>query len=76
LPVLTARHIHLWTTIYINKYRKGGRAIGKKQQLIICYHNPNTDEETLKYITKIFIEASRVAFENIVQETAIKENPT
>jgi len=61
---------------------KGGRTIAK-QQLIIRYHNPNTDEETLKYITKIFIEASKLTFENILQETAmklsnfikIKENP-
>jgi hypothetical protein len=44
--------------------------------LIIRYHNPNTHEETLKYIAKIFIEASRVKFENILRETAVQTHNT
>jgi len=43
-------------------------------KLNIRYHNPNTDSETLKYISQIFIEASRVKFENILQEMAIKDD--
>jgi len=61
----------LWTAIYISKCKKGGHAIGKNK-LNIRFHNLNTDEETLKHIAKIFIDASRVKFENILQETALK----
>jgi len=49
-----------------------------KAKLNIRYHNPNTDEDTLKYISQVFIEASRVKFENILRETAEihKANPS
>jgi len=40
--------------------------------LTIRYHNPNTDEETLKYIARIFIEASRVKFEDIMRDAAMQ----
>lgn len=43
-------------------------------KLNIRYHNPNTDSETIKYISQIFIEASRAKFQNILQETAAKHN--
>ncbi|MCL2853718.1 MAG: hypothetical protein FWE20_11950 [Defluviitaleaceae bacterium] len=39
-------------------------------KLNILYHNPNTDDETLKYIAAIFIEAGRVKLENILREAA------
>lgn len=38
------------------------------------YHNPNTDEETLIFVAKLFIEASRVKFEKVLRETAAQEN--
>jgi len=38
------------------------------------YHNPNTDDETLKTLTRLFVEASRVKFENILQETVTDES--
>lgn len=44
-----------------------------KVNLNIRYHNPNTDEETLKHILKMFIEASRVKLENVLQ-VAAEEN--
>jgi hypothetical protein len=37
------------------------------------YHNPNTDDETLKYISELFINASRVKFENILREAALND---
>ena len=46
----------------------------RNEKLMIRYHNPNTDEETLKLITKIFVEASRVKFETILRETAAESN--
>jgi len=49
-------------------------ASARKAKLNIRYHNPNTDEETLKYASKIFIEASRIKFENILREIAMKDN--
>ncbi|MCL2253229.1 MAG: hypothetical protein FWC09_02190 [Lachnospiraceae bacterium] len=40
-----------------------------KTKLNIRYHNPNTEEETRKYIANIFIQASKIKFENILRET-------
>ena len=42
------------------------------RKLNIRYHNPNTAEETLKHITKIFTEASKVKFENTLRENAVQ----
>ena len=38
------------------------------------YHNPNTDDETLKILTKLFVEASRVKFENVIRKTAAQKD--
>jgi len=38
------------------------------------YHNPNTDDETLKILTRLFVEASRVKFEDILRATALQAN--
>jgi len=45
-----------------------------KAKLNIRYHNPNTNDETLKHISQILIEASRVKFEHILQENAAKHS--
>ena len=45
-----------------------------KNKLIIRYHNPNTDEETLKYIAKLFTEAGRVKFEKMLRKAAANSN--
>lgn len=45
----------------------------KKSKINIVYHNPNTDEETAKYITDIFIEASRIKFESMLECCATKQ---
>jgi len=66
------KHIHYGTTIYFNKLIEGGDFIGRKNKVTFRYHNPNTVDETLKHVAKIFIEASRVKFENILRETAVQ----
>jgi len=38
------------------------------------YHNPNTDDETLKILIKLFVEASRVKFENVLRKTAAQKD--
>jgi len=38
------------------------------------YHNPNTDDETLKILTKLFVEASRVKFENVIRKTTAQKD--
>jgi len=43
------------------------------------YHNPNTDEETLKITTKLFAEASKIKLENILRKNvaaAVKSTET
>ena len=45
-----------------------------KSKINFRYHNPNTDDETLKHIIKICVEASRVKFENILRETAAQKD--
>jgi hypothetical protein len=45
----------------------------KRAKIDIVFRNPNTDEETAKYITAIFIEASRVKFENILKDRAAEQ---
>lgn len=45
-----------------------------KPKVNFRYHNPNTEEETLKFVTKLFIEASKVKFENVMRITALQEN--
>jgi hypothetical protein len=45
-----------------------------KPKLNIRFHNPNSDEDTLKYISQVFTEASKVKFENILCETATKSD--
>lgn len=45
-----------------------------KAKLKIRYHNPNTEEETRKYITNIFIEASKIKFENILRESSTEKS--
>ena len=46
----------------------------KMGKLNIRYHNPNTVEETIKQISKIFIEASRIKLENMLLEAGTKSN--
>ena len=58
-------HIHLISE------PEGASIIGK---ITFRYHNPNTDDETLKHISKIFVEVSRVKFESILQEVAAPTN--
>ena len=41
-----------------------------KKKLNIRFHNPNSAEKTLKYMTKIFTDASRGRFERILKEAA------
>ena len=41
-----------------------------KKKLSIRFHNPNTEDETHRYIAQIFLEASRVKFENILREAS------
>jgi len=50
----------------------GGDSINntKKPKINFRYHNPNTKEETMYHITKIFIDANRVKFENVLSELA------
>jgi len=38
------------------------------------YHNPNTNDETLKIVTKLFVEASRVKFENVIRKTTAQKD--
>jgi len=45
-----------------------------KPKLNFRYHNPNTEEETLKFVAKLFIEISRVKFENVIQNAAVQES--
>jgi len=40
------------------------------KKLVYRFHNPNSEDETRRYITQVFLEASRVKFENILRETA------
>lgn len=37
--------------------------------LKIRFHNPNTEEETEKYIVRIFTEAGMIKLDRILQET-------
>jgi hypothetical protein len=64
------------TDNHIFKDKIKGRVdiIDKKSKITFRYHNPNTDDEAQKYITKILIEASKVKFENILQDNAIHTN--
>lgn len=43
-----------------------------KRKLDIRFHNPNTDIETANYIARIFLEASKVKFENVLKSTFIE----
>jgi hypothetical protein len=61
-------------TNIINKGIEGVLPSVGKKKLNFRYHNPNTDEETLKFLTKVFAEASRVKFENVLQETVVPIN--
>jgi len=45
-----------------------------KPKINFRYHNPNTDEDTLKFVTKLFVQASRVKFESVLQNIAAQEN--
>ena len=48
----------------------------KKTKLNIRFHNPNTEEETIQYIAKIFVEVGvqrlEIEVEHIVQNTEMK----
>ena len=49
---------------------KGAIPLENKKKVTFRYHNPNTDEETLKYIVKIFTEANKEKFEQAILENA------
>ena len=57
------------------KLNKGmGGILSMEEKLNIRYHNPNTKDETLKYITNIFIAASKVKLESVLQEAAMQNS--
>lgn len=41
-----------------------------KSKLNYRFHNPNTPEETVKYISKIFMDVCRNKFEQRIKETS------
>lgn len=41
-----------------------------KTKLNYRFYNPNTEEDTIKYITKIFTEVSKTKFEKAIQKNA------
>ena len=57
-----------------NMLTEGAITSANKNKVTFRYHNPNTDDETLKHLTQIFVEASRVKFENILREVVVKNN--
>lgn len=42
--------------------------IAKKTKLNFRFHNPNTVEETIDYIEKIFIEVNKTKMDKVLQE--------
>jgi len=42
-----------------------------KAKLSFRFHNPNTDDETLKLLTRFFTETSQVRFEEMLQKSVI-----
>lgn len=42
--------------------------ITKKTKLNFRFHNPNTVEETIDYIEKIFIEVNKAKMDKVLQE--------
>jgi hypothetical protein len=52
----------------LNTNNKGGESINNKIKLKIRFHNPNTSEDTIKYISNIFADASKIKFENLLNE--------
>lgn len=47
-----------------------------KQKLHIRFHNPNTTERTIEYITKILIEANAPKLERAIQAYAEQKEGT
>lgn len=45
----------------------------KKTKLNYTFHNPNTEEETIKYISKVFTDVSKNKFERVLREIAEQE---
>lgn len=45
-----------------------------RQKLVFRFHNPNTEQETTQYISKIFLEASRVKWEERLAEYCHKQS--
>lgn len=51
----------------------GGGIISRKK-LTYHFHNPNSDEETVDYILKIFFEVNKTKLDRILQEESKKKN--
>lgn len=45
----------------------------KKTKLNIRFHNPNTEEETIQYIAKIFVEIGVQRLEKEIENTVKKK---
>lgn len=45
----------------------------KKTKLNIVFHNPNTDEDTIKYLTQVFAE---VSLNRVVEELGERNSNT
>ena len=54
----------------IIKYKIEGEWYMKKHKLNIRYHNPNGEVELAEHLTKIFVEASKIKFEKILQDSS------
>jgi len=44
----------------------------QKRKLNVRFHNPNSTENTLKYIGQIFVHAGKARFESVLRESLLQ----